>query len=134
MTEPIRIIERNAGDVTILELQGRLVLDEGDVPFRKYVNRLVQDGRIKIIVDMRKVTRIDSVGIGILVAKYVTTYLRGGRLKLLNLTARGETLMDITRLYTVFEIFESEDEAIRSFEHDRASAVMPPIKEGPPKQ
>ena len=115
MAGPMQITERSVGDVTILELQGRLVLDEGEMPLRDCVNRLVEQGRVKIVLDMRNVTRLDSAGIGMLVSKYLTAYHKGGRVKLLHLTIRGGHLMDITKLYTVFETFESEDEAIRSF-------------------
>ena len=115
MAGPLRIIERSVADVTILELEGRLVLDEGDIPLRDCVNRLVEQGRVKIVLDMRNVTRLDSAGIGMLVSKYLTAHKKGGRVKLLHLTVRGDHLLDITKLSTVFEIFESEDEAIRSF-------------------
>lgn len=115
MAGPLRIIERSVADVTILELHGRLVLDEGDIPLRNCVNRLVEQGRVKIVLDMRNVTRLDSAGIGMLVSKYLTAYRKGGSVKLLHLTVRGDHLLDITKLSTVFEIFESEDEAIRSF-------------------
>jgi anti-sigma B factor antagonist len=115
MAEPMRIVERSVADVTILELQGRLVLDEGDIPLRDCVNRLVEQGRVKIVIDMRNVTRLDSAGIGMLVSKYLTAYRKGGSVKLLHLTTRGDHLMDITKLSTVFETFESENEAIRSF-------------------
>ena len=115
MARPLRIIERSVADVTVLELDGRLVLDEGDIPLRDCVNRLVEQGRVKIVLDMRNVTRLDSAGIGMLVSKYLTAQKKGGSVKLLHLTIRGDRLMDITKLSTVFEIFESEDEAIRSF-------------------
>jgi anti-sigma B factor antagonist len=111
----MQITERRVADVTILELAGRLVLGEGDIPLRNCVNRLVEQGRVKIVLDMRNVTRLDSAGIGMLVSKYLTAHRNGGSVKLLHLTIRGDRLMDITKLSTVLEIFESEDEAIRSF-------------------
>ena len=109
------ITERRVGDVTILELEGRLVLEEGDIPLRDSVNRLVAEGRVKIVLDMRSVTRLDSAGIGMLVSKYLTACSKGGSLKLLHPTVHSRYLLDITKLSTVFEIFESEDEAVRSF-------------------
>jgi len=115
MARPLRIIERSVADVTILELEGRLVLEEGEIPLRNYVNELVERGRVKILLDMRKVTRLDSAGIGMLVSKYLSAYRKGGRVKLLHLTIHSGHLMHITKLSTVFEIFESEEEAIRSF-------------------
>ena len=132
--EKIRITERHVNDVTILELEGRLVLEEGDVALRDCVNRLVQQGHVKIVIDMQKVTRLDSAGIGMLVSKYVTAYFRGGRLKLLNLTNRGEALIEVTKLYTVFELFESEAEAIRSFGTHHPIDVLPPDKTGRSKR
>lgn len=123
----MRITERSVEDVTILELEGRLVLAEGELVLRDHVNRLVQQGRIRIILDMKKVTRLDSAGLGMLVSKFVTTHSCGGRLKLLNLTDRGDTLVGATKLHTIFETFESEDEAVRSFSHHRPVTVLPPV-------
>jgi anti-sigma B factor antagonist len=116
----LTITERSVAGVTILELDGRLVLEDGDVTLRDYVNRLVDQDRVNIVLDMRHVTQLDSSGIGVLAAKYLSAYRRGGRLKLLRLTLRGGHLMTVTKLSTIFEIFESEDEAIRSFEPEPA--------------
>ena len=73
------------------------------------------EGRTRIVLDLRRVTRLDSAGIGMLVCKYLTAFRRGGALKLLHPTLKAEELLHITRLSTVFEVFESEEEAIRSF-------------------
>ena len=113
----ISITERRIDDVTILELDGRLVLEEGEAPLRDCVDRLVSEGRTRIVLDLRRVTRLDSAGIGMLVCKYLTVFRRGGALKLLHPTPRAEELLRMTRLSTVFETFESEEEAIRSFGH-----------------
>ena len=110
------ITERTVGDVTIIELEGRLVLEEGDIPLRDHVNQLVAAGRAKIVLDLRNVTRLDSAGIGMLVSKYLTACGKGGSLKLLQPTVHCRYLLEITKLSSVFEIFESEDDAIRSFE------------------
>jgi anti-sigma B factor antagonist len=112
----MKITEARVGDVTILRLAGRLELEEGDLVFRDYVNRLVDEGRVKIVLDLKNVTRIDSAGIGMLVSKYLSTRNRGGTIKLLHLTRRSDHLMDITRLVTVFEIFDDEADAVRSFQ------------------
>jgi anti-sigma B factor antagonist len=111
----MRITERSVSDVTILELDGRLILEEGLSPLRDYVNTLVEQGRVKIVLDLGKVTRLDSAGIGLLVSKYLSAARKNGRIKLLHLTTRSEYLMGITKLSSVFEIFESEEDAIRSF-------------------
>lgn len=115
MAKAMQITERSVGDVTILALDGPLILDDGDLVLREHVNRLVDRGRVKIVLDMRNVTRLDSAGIGMLVSKYLTTCRREGGLKLVHLTVRGDHLMHITQLHTVLKIYESEDEAIRSF-------------------
>jgi len=112
---PMRITERRVGDVTILELDGPLVVDQGETTLKTWVDRIVEEGRVNIVLDLGKVTLLDSAGIGMLVSKYLTAHRRGGRLKLLHLTLRSDYLMHVTKLFTVFEIFESEDEAIRSF-------------------
>ena len=111
----MRIVERRIGDVTILQLIGRLELEDGDVILRDAVNRLVEAGRVKLVLDMKEVIRLDSAGIGMLVSKYLTTRRGGGVLKILHPTERTDHLMDITKLTTVFEIFHDEEAAIRSF-------------------
>jgi len=111
----MQIAERRVGDVTILTLTGRLELDDGDSVLRDRANQLAAEGRVRLLLDMANVTRLDSAGIGVLVSKYLTMTKRGGTLKLLHLTERTSRLMDITRLVTIFEIFHDEDEALRSF-------------------
>jgi anti-anti-sigma factor len=111
----MRIVERRIGDVTILQLVGRLELEDGDVVLRDAVNRLVEAGRAKVVLDMKDVTRMDSAGIGMLVSKYLTCRRGGGMLKILHPTERTDHLMDVTKLTTVFQIFEDEEAAIRSF-------------------
>jgi len=115
VTARLLITEVQVGDVTILRMSGRLELEEGDLTFRDYVELLVAGGRLKILLDLKAVTRIDSAGIGMLVSKYLSTQKRGGTIKLLHLTRRSDHLMDITRLATVFEIFDDEADAVRSF-------------------
>lgn len=115
MTSRLSIAESQVGEVTVLRMTGNLELHEGDLVFRDYVNRLVAEGRLKIVLDLRDVTRIDSAGIGMLVSKYLTAQKSGGTIKLLHLTERSDHILDITRLATVFEIFDDEAEALRSF-------------------
>ncbi len=111
----LRISERRVGDVTVLVLDGRLILETGEIPLRDCVDRLVAEGRTNIVVDLSGVTQLDSAGVGMLVSKYLTAFRKGGRLKLVHLTARATQLMGFTRLKTIFEIFESEDAAVASF-------------------
>lgn len=115
MSTPMEIVEQRVGDVTILRLKGRLELDDGDVILRDHVNGLVAQGRVNVLLDMTDVTRMDSAGIGMLVGKYMTVKNRGGTLRLLHLTDRTSRLLHVTRLETVFEIFEDEAAALRSF-------------------
>lgn len=115
MPSRLNITEERVGDVTLLRLSGRLEVEEGDIVFRDHVNRLLADGRVKIVLDFKGLTRIDSAGIGMLVSKLLSTRTRGGTIKLLHLTRHTDHLIDITRLDTVFEIYEDEAAAIRSF-------------------
>ena len=109
------ISERVVDDVTILHLSGRLVLFEGDAILRQTVDDLVRQGRVKIIVDLGNVPYIDSAGIGMLIAKYLSVRRKSGDLKLLHLNTRGLLVMTITKLLTVFETFDSEEAALASF-------------------
>ena len=111
----MEIVEHRVGDVTILRLKGRLELDDGDIVLREHVDGLVKQGRVNVVLDMTDVTRMDSAGIGMLVGKYMTVKNRGGILRLLHLTDRTSRLLHVTRLETVFEIFEDEDGALQSF-------------------
>jgi anti-sigma B factor antagonist len=109
------ITQRDVGDVTVLDLKGRLVLGEGDLLLREHVNDLVARGRLRLVLNLRDVTYIDSAGVGMLVAKFLTARRAGGNLKLLHLGARSRHVMTITRLTSVFQRFESEGEAVASF-------------------
>ena len=108
--------ERRVGDVSILDLKGRLVLEEGDAVLRSHINELVAAGRVKILVNLKDVTYVDSCGVGVLIAKYVSVRKKGGDVKLLNLTPRSHRLMEISKLLSVFETFDSEDRAVGSFD------------------
>ena len=115
MATRMRVIERRIGDVTILQLIGRLELETGDLILRDTINRLVEDGQVKLVLDMKDVTRLDSAGIGMLVSKYLTVRRAGGSIKFLHPTERTDHLMDITKLTTVFEMFDDEASAVKSF-------------------
>lgn len=104
-----------AGDVAVLQLTGRLVLEDMDSPLRDEIERLIRDGHVKLVLDLNAVTYIDSAGLGLLVAKYVSLRSRGGDLRLVHLTPRSMHLMAITNLATVFETYASEDLAVASF-------------------
>jgi anti-sigma B factor antagonist len=111
----LRIVERVVNGITILDMSGRLVLDEGDVAFRDHVEDLLARRQLQILLNLRDVSYIDSAGVGMMVAKYLTVRRAGGDMKLLHLTPRSNRVMSITKLLTVFEAFDDEDQAIRSF-------------------
>lgn len=107
--------ERWVGDVTILDLKGRLVLDEGDVVLRARVNGLIGQSRLKIVINMQDVTYMDSCGVGALVEKYVSVRRQGGDVKLLHLMPRSHRILGITGLLKVFEAYNTEADAVTSF-------------------
>jgi anti-sigma B factor antagonist len=115
MAAPLKIIERRAGPVAVLEMSGHLVADEGACRCLQQVSLLVIAGWLNVLVDLRNVTYIDSGGVGALVASYVHVSRRGGRLKLLCPSARAERVLTIAGLKGVFEVFETEAEALGSF-------------------
>jgi anti-sigma B factor antagonist len=106
---------RTVGNVTVLDVKGRLVLGDGDETFTKTVNELAFTGHVNIVLNMNEVTYIDSMGLGVLVSKYVTLRNRGGNLKVCNIHRRNFEVLTVTRLLTVFESFDSEAAAVASF-------------------
>ena len=111
----LKLTTRQVGDVTIVDAAGRITLGEGSSAFRDTIKELVNKGQKKILVNLGEVTYIDSSGIGELVSGYTTVSNAGGQLKLLNLTKRVHDLLQITKLYTVFEVFDDEAKALASF-------------------
>ena len=111
----MQIHQRSVGDVTIIDINGKMTLGEGDELLRDKVNSLIQQGQKKLILNLAEVPYIDSAGLGEIVRTYTTVSRQGGSLKLLNLTKRIQDLLLITKLLTVFETFESEQDAIKSF-------------------
>jgi len=111
----LSIKDREVGDVTILDLSGKITIGEGSVQLREAVRRLLDDGKKKILLNLGEVAYVDSSGIGELVSSYTTTNNQSGQLKLLNLTKKIQDLLMITKLLTVFETFDSEASALQSF-------------------
>ena len=109
------IEERIIGDVTILDLKGKMTLGEGDELLKDKINSLVHQGRRKIVLNLEQVPYIDSAGLGEIVRTYTTISREGGSMKLLNLTKRITDLLSITKLLTVFETYDNEADAVRSF-------------------
>src|SRR3954464_5430858 len=106
---------RRVDGVTILDLSGRITLGEGSVVLRDQIRELLGKNQKKILLNLGDVTYIDSSGIGELVSGFTTVTNSGGSLKLLNLNKRVKDLLQITKLYTVFDVHEDEAAAIRSF-------------------
>jgi anti-sigma B factor antagonist len=109
------IVERTVTDVTVLDLKGKMTLGEGDEMLKDKINSLLTGGKKKLVLNLEGVPYIDSAGLGEIVRTFTTVSRQGGKLKLLNLTKRIEDLLSITKLLTVFETFDSEADAIKSF-------------------
>jgi anti-sigma B factor antagonist len=111
----MQIDERKVGDVIILDMKGKMTLGDGDEMLRAKINAIIQAGSKKLVLNLGDVPYIDSAGLGEVVRTYTTVSRQGGVLKLLNLTKRIKDLLAITKLLTVFETFDSENEAVNSF-------------------
>lgn len=111
----LTIATRQSGDVTVLDVAGRIQLGEGAISLRNALRELLEKNHNRILLNLGEVTYMDSSGIGELVAAFTTVTNRGGQVKLLNLTKRMKDLLQITKLYTVFDVHDSEASALRSF-------------------
>ncbi len=111
----LNITERQAGDITILDMSGKVTIGEGSVALRNTIRRLLGEGKKKILLNLGQVGYVDSSGIGELVSSFSAVNREGGSLKLLNLTQKIQDLLAITKLLTVFDVFDSESEAVSNF-------------------
>jgi anti-sigma B factor antagonist len=111
----MQIEERVVNEVTILDLKGKITLGEGDEALREKINQLIGQNKKRILLNLAEVPYIDSAGLGEVVRTYTTVSRQGGQLKLVNLTKRITDLLSITKLLTVFEAFDSEPEALKSY-------------------
>ncbi len=111
----LKISQRTVGEVTVLDLSGKITIGEGSVQLREAVKKLLEAGTKKILLNLGDVSYVDSSGIGELVSSFTTVKNQQGALKLLNLTKKIQDLLMITKLLTVFETFDTEDAAIASF-------------------
>src|SRR5919201_7091679 len=109
------IQERVVGSITVLDLNGRLVLGDGDTLLKDKIHSLVFQNRKQIVLNMGDISYVDSSGLGALVASFVTAKNNGGQIKLVALTKRLHDLLVISKLVNVFETFDSEAEAVNSF-------------------
>ncbi len=111
----VKMTTRQVGDVTVIDVVGRITLGEGASAFRDTIRELAANGKKKLLLNLAEVSYIDSSGIGEMVSGFTTVANQGGAVKLLNLTKRVRDLLQITKLYTVFEVFDDEAAAVRSF-------------------
>ena len=111
----MRISERHVGGIVIVDVSGKIILGDGDVILKDKVRSLVQQGERKILLNLAEVPYVDSTGLGEIVQAYATVGKSGGSLKLLHVTNRIADLLAITKLLTVFETFQNEEEALDSF-------------------
>jgi anti-sigma B factor antagonist len=111
----MKVTTRQVDGVTILDLSGRITLGEGSVTLRDAIRDLVAKGSKRILLNLGDVSYIDSSGIGEMVSAFTSVKNSGGELKLLNLTKKVQDLLQITKLYTVFDIWDSESSAITAF-------------------
>ena len=111
----MEIQERTLQDVVVLDLTGKLTIGEGDELLKERISNLVQQGHRNLLLNLEGVPYVDSAGLGEIVRTYTTVSRQGGKLKLVNLTKRITDLLAITKLLTVFETYESEDAAVKSF-------------------
>ena len=111
----MEIVERTVSDVTVLDLKGKMTLGEGDELLKDKINSLLAAGKKKLLLNLEAVPYIDSAGLGEVVRTYTTVSRQGGSLKLLNLTKRIEDLLSITKLLTVFDTYDNEADAVKSF-------------------
>ncbi len=111
----MKIATRKVGDVVVLDLEGKILIGDGCQEMRDAICSSLDAGNNKILLNLSGVSYMDSTGLGEVIRNYKTVIDKGGKLKLLNLTSRIRDLMSMTKLLTVFEVFESEQEALKSF-------------------
>ncbi len=112
----MRATYRDAGGVTVVDIGGRITLGEGSALLRSTIKDLLAEGRNKIVLNLGDVNYIDSSGIGELVTAFTTVRKTGGELKLLHLTKKVHDLLQLTKLFTVFEVFSDENTVVHSFQ------------------
>lgn len=111
----VNLTTRHVGDVTVIDAAGRITLGEGASAFRDHIRELANTAKPKILLNLTEITYIDSSGIGELVSGFTTVNNNGGHLKLVGLSKRVKDLLQITKLYTVFDVYDDEAAAVRSF-------------------
>lgn len=121
------INERRAGDVTILDLKGRLRVGGNSVALHRSIRSLILEKKIRIVINLEGVTYIDSCGLGELVASQVSVENKGGKIKLIGLTETLRELLTITRVLTIFDTYENEADAVHDFGERMAQLEKPQL-------
>ncbi len=119
------INQRREGDVTVLDLKGRIRISGGNLVLHRSIRCLVDEGKTKILLNLADVTHIDSMGLGELISSQITLRNKGGEIKLVHLTERLRDIMTITNLLTVFDVYDNEPDALNSFTGHVLSIVEP---------
>ena len=112
----MRVSTRQRGDVTIVDLNGKITIGSGDIALRNAVHQAIESGAKKVLINLHEVTTIDSSGVGELVSAYTTATNRDTKLKLVNLPDKVADILQVTQLITVFDTYDSEDEAFTAFQ------------------
>ncbi len=112
---PLKMTDRNVGNVSVLELEGRIVLGEESSALRERVKSLLGQDRKQIVLNMANVSYIDSAGLGALVASFTSAKNQGAILKLANLGQKFREVLQVTKLFTVFDVYDNEQAAVASF-------------------
>ena len=112
----MQVTTRDTGDAVVLTLEGRLVLEDVEAELRGAIDGLIEQGRVRVVLNLRDVAYIDSAGLGFLVSKYVSVHRRGGNMALVGVSPRVAHVLVITRLSQVFEVFASEEDAVAAIE------------------
>lgn len=112
----MRVTTRTKGDVTVVDLNGKITIGSGDIALRNAVHQAIESGASKLLINLHEVSTIDSSGVGELVSAYTTATNRGIRLKLVNLPDKVADILTVTQLITVFDVYDSEGEAIAAFQ------------------
>ena len=120
----LSITERSSDLITILDLEGNIRLGDGSAELHEALRLLVEKGAKKILLNLANVAYIDSSGLGELVSAYTTLHKAGGELKLFNLSERTHELMTMTKLLTVFDVYDDESAAIQSFNNQSAKSMF----------
>lgn len=116
---------RQVGNVTVLDMDGNIRIGDSTVALKEAIRGLLAEGRNQILLNLARVAYIDSLGLGELISIHITLKKNGGQIKLLHLTQRLRELMTITKLLTVFDVYEDEAEALDSFRESDLEIALP---------